>query len=709
MANERASPGPPAANVPRFALRLGLSLPLVLQLVGVFVPGPLLWGTGHLAYLPLPPLATALWPVSLLGLVWSPAGARLGPWLTRRVEPVLLGRREVAYVIAPLVGAGLGWLVRDRTHLLGDGILVTTLLAKGEPLHGFDALGYHVQARLATLLGATTFAAARDLAAATSTVTGALYLVAAAWSARRLARAPGEALLLYALVVWAAPLQLFLGYVECYAQLVVCLLLFAVALLRYQRGEGGLGTPAVWFAAALLWHATALLVAPLLAVAVLWPPAGSRAGFWRRAGLAAGPVVAAAGLAGLLVLVSGQDRAAFADVFAPRQGRHLLNGWEGPRGLGDWRHWKDLFNLVLLGAPAALALLVVGGPWRRNADERFPAASRLAAGSAWLLAPAVFLNLKLGMVRDWDLLAGPAVIVAVAAFAVWTARAPTPRPAAPVVGLVALVAVGTAAPWFAVNGLTAAALRRLPAVTADLPGYPRAMALVDLGRWYREAGDLDGARDAYRAAAAANPGQASVQLLYGQVLYHRGERAAAIGPLERASALDPQNGLALKMLVLANAALDRPEAALAAARQLAGRPEEDAVAAGLHGVLAEDAGLPEEAVEAYERAVRLDATRVDMMRRIGFLELLAGRGTRAEYAFRQALERDPADQEARFGLASALRLLTQRSATEPGADAARHQARLRELLGLLDDLIARGAEPERLREWRADTAAQLGR
>ena len=97
--------------------------------------------------------------------------------------------------------------------------------------------------------------------AVASTVTGMFYLAAAAWSARRLGRQPGERLLLYALLAGAAAWQLYAGYVECYAQLAVCLLLFATTLLQHERGEATLTLPAIWFAAALFWHLNALFLA----------------------------------------------------------------------------------------------------------------------------------------------------------------------------------------------------------------------------------------------------------------------------------------------------------------------------------------------------------------------------------------------------------------------------------------------------------------
>lgn len=639
----------PRGGPPR-ALRIFLSAAVGAQLLGTLIPGPALWGAGHLAYLPLPRLAAVLWSFSLLFLLWSPLAVSVGPWLVRRVEPVVTGPRWLAFGVVPLVGMAVGWVARDRTHLLGDGILVTDLLAKGALTHGLDALGYHLQARIAALAQATTFAGAARAAAVTSTLSGGLFLAAAAWAARRLARQPGEALTLWILVVLAASSQLYLGYVECYAPMTVCVLLFAASWQLQQRGQVAPAVPAAWLAFALVWHPTALFVSPLLVAAVVWPSDGASATLPRRAWRLGWPLVVLVAAAVAWQLAGGGKFADAGDLLRGGPGRWLLNRWDGPRGFADGRLWKDVANLVLLVAPVPLALLVAGRSWRP------PGAGRGAVEFALLglLVPVLLLHFKLGLVRDWDLLAAPAVAMAIVAFAVWTER--RPRAVVPSLGLVLAAAVGLAAPWFAVNAVTAAALRRLPAVTADLPAYPRAMALIDLGRWYREAGDLDGAREAYRLAVAANPDQASAQLLYGQVLVQRGEIAAAAAPLRRASDLAPDDGLALAMLLRAELALERPEAALAAARKLAGRPEEDAYLAAMHGVLAEHVGESREAVEAYVRAVRLDPARLDVMRRIGDLELAAGRGPRAAYAYQRVLDQAPADSTARVGLARARQL-----------------------------------------------------
>ncbi len=478
-------------------LRPGLSLLLLASAVAGLWPGAATWGLSFLPFVPtLPAWMSVAWPLLLAVLLWTPLSRRLGRLLLDRVEPLILGRAWVADGVLPLVGVGLAWWLRARTPLLGDGVLLTNLLGEGTRHHGFDFMAFHLHARLVQALGVATTAGAQQLLAATSLLTGGLFLAAAAWSSRALARRRGDGVLLYGLLVLAAPWQLFLGYAECYAQLAVCLLLAMVALLREREGDGRLLTASLWYAAAVFWHLNALFLAPLLLWAAL--AGGAESGSRGRRLLTVGlPPLAAIALGAVLLLSAGPASTVLADDFlAPQAGRRLLNGLGGERGLVDWRLWKDVLNLALLLVPVPVVMLVI-----RRTAWRQPPARVFVVGGAWLGAVALLLNLKLGVVRDWDLLAGQAVVVTLAAFA--GSRASSLSAAA--VGMVWLAGFGLSLPWFVVNAVPDAARARLIAVTADLPAYPRGLALEDLGRQARDTGDLDGAVEAYRLAAAACP------------------------------------------------------------------------------------------------------------------------------------------------------------------------------------------------------------
>jgi len=686
-------PDPATSRAPGIArvVRLCVSLPLLAAAVAGVWPGALTWGASFLPFLPGSPswLAVA-WPLLILFLVWTPMSGRLGNLLTGRLEPAILGRPLIAFGLIPVLGMLAAWLLRARTPLLGDGVLLVNLLGDGVRHHGFDFMAYHLHARLAQFLGLSTAAQAQQMLAATSVLTGGLYLAAAAWSARVLVRRPGDGVLLFGLLVLAAPWQLFLGYAECYAQLAVCLLLAMVSLLREREGHGRLVTASLWYAAALFWHLNALFLAPLmLGVALAGGDGRTR---WRRLATVGLPSLGALSVGALLLLTAGDPRTVLVDDFlAPQAGRRLLNALGGDRGLVDWRLWKDLLNLALLLVAVPLALLLSA-----RVSGRRPATSSLAWGGVGIGVVALLLNMKLGVVRDWDLLAAHASVVTLAAFAASRAAA---LPAA-LIGVVWLASVGLNLPWFVVNAVPDAARSRLVAVTVDLPAYPRALALEDLGQQARDAGDLERSVEAYRMAAEACPLHARFHVLHGQAQFRRGEYRLAVGPLRHALSLDPDNLLTHRMLLMSLTRLQRPEAALPHARALAGTHQEDWQVARAHGALAEQVGTPDEAMEAYLRAWKLAPERTELAVRSGELGLVAGRVEWAEQVFRRVLARDPGHGQARLGLARSLW-------SQVVAVALPDLERLGEVDRLLTDVAVPEAEATQVASWRDDVRERL--
>lgn len=673
-------------------VRPGVSVLLLVVATAGLLPGAMTWGTSFLPFLPgLPTWAAVAWPLLILLLVWTPLSGRLGSLLIGRLEPLILGRPSLAYGLIPVLGMVAAWLLRARTPLLGDGVLVVNLLGDGVRHHGFDFMAFHLHARLAQFLGLTTASQANQMLSATSVLTGGFFLAAAAWSARVLTRRPGEGVLLYGLLVLAAPWQLFLGYAECYSQLAVCLLLALVNLLREREGDGRLITASRWYAAALFWHLNALFLAPLM-LGVALAGGGEGTPRWRRVVTVVLPSLGALALGALLLTTAGGVRTVLVDDFlAPQAGRRLFNALGGERGLVDWRLWKDLLNLALLLVPVPLVLLLA-----TRVAGRQPRTGRLAWGGVGLGVVAVLLNMKLGVVRDWDLLAAHAVVVTLAAFAASRASA---LPAV-LVGVVWLAGLGLNLPWFVINAVPDAARSRLVAVTADLPAYPRALALEDLGQRARDAGDLDRSVEAYRMAAAACPQHARFQVLYGQARYRRGEYQLAIGPLRHALELDPDNLLTHRMLLMSLTRLQRLEAALPHARALAGTREEDWQVARAHGALAEQVGTREEAMEAYLRAWKLAPERTELAVRSGDLGLLTGRLDWAEQMFRRVLARDPAHSRARLGLARAL-WAQELEAASPDL------RRLSEVDRLLTDLVVPESEVVQVASWRDEVRRRL--
>jgi len=677
-------------------LRILCTALLGLQGLGAFLPGPWLWGASHLAYAPAP--ARLLVPLAGMLLLWTPAGEGFGRWLARRFAPAFFARGWLCLGAAPLAGAIAFWSLRCRSHLLGDGWLLGELVHLRVPFHGFGVVAYHLHERLYRALAWETEAQAFLLFALLSVLAGCLYLIVAAWGARRASADPGERAWLYLLLVWCAPLQLFFGYVEVYALLAVGWTLFALLLAR----EGGAGrrAAAIALGAALALHLNALFAAPVLLLAALLPEEQEPAGIIRRTAEIAWPPAAGL-LAGVgLLLLGGYGPDWFRLDFLQRApGAAILRGIGGGEGWLRARHLKDLVNLLLLLAPVPLALIAAGCAARRRAGTRLARGEIvLLAGSLWLILLMLLLHLRLGVVRDWDLFAPSAVLFTLAAFRLWRGRAQA-RERHRLIGWSAVTAVLLSAPWFWLNAGETRSLRRFEDGIADLPRFARAYAFEEVGKYHRKAGRGEEAEAAYRRCVEIFPGNPRFRGALGALLFHAGELTGAEREL-REAARDTTAAEAPFLLAMIHAEWGDFAAALEWARRTSASPRESARAAALHGAMAEELGLPEEAIAAYRRAASRDPRRADLLERAGALALDAGDPVLAEGLFRAALSRDPRLEGATAGLLIAGR---ERLRSDPGAAAGEAGLRrVRELIGLLGLLDQRGLLDPSMRPWREE-------
>jgi tetratricopeptide (TPR) repeat protein len=551
------------------------------------------------------------------------------------------------------------------------------------PFHGFDFFDYHLHWWLAHALRLSSEAAVIQLFAVLSVAAGGLYLIFAAWSARHLASDAGERVLLYALLVAFAPAQMFMGYVECYAFLAAFLLAFLGALVgHYTRGTR-VGWAAVAFGAALAFQLDALFLAPLPLLLLVRPPEGGRGRTWRRIltvtllplGVCAVPVA--------VYLLHHYDAATFRiDFREGRRGQTLFASLTGAGSLLSGARLKDVVNLLLLLAPVPLALLLTAPRGRRPRVENV-----LLVGAGGLLFLILTVQVALGMARDWDLFAAPAAVFVFLGLLAWR-RATGGRPGARLVGTTAAAALCLTLPWFWLNAGEARSVRRFTDVIADLPRFPRAYAHEEIGKYHRKAGRIEEALREYRTCAEIFPGNPRFHVALGGLLYNQGRRDESLPVFQRAFAVDSTFALALEMLVRVHAERGEMPAALGYARRLAGRPEESAQAAGLHGAIATNLGDYPEAIEAYRRALRRDPARFEYVGQIGALALLSGRYELAEASFRAALRREPGSAMAQEGLLEAIWLPLREAPARWGEPEVRR--RLEEALRLARARVASG-------------------
>ncbi|MBD3161880.1 MAG: tetratricopeptide repeat protein, partial [Candidatus Eisenbacteria bacterium] len=605
MPNAANSKSPERVGIGPF---VGLLLIGSLAIAGRFLPPTLAWGFHHTAYVPL-------WAWGLVAAGWvavlvpafrrsllAPALESFGDWLFRGsiLRPVFVA----------VLCAGLFLLLRVRTHLLGDGILIGELVARGASFRAHDAMDYLIHLHTLKALGRIGDGAASfRLYQAGSILAGFLAVLLAGLLLRRTRLNVSTRALAFLLWLVAAPTLLYCGYVESYGFFSVMMLGFLWSGAMAQRGELPPWVPGLLYGFAFFFHTTALFAAP----ALLWlalRPGPKRIARRSWALLVLGPAVLGPLLAVGFHLAAGYNEAWLRKEFLDSKNqRTVLINLTGSHGLFSFVHWKDLANWLLLVVPVT-GLLIAARVRVLRSRLREPDLAFLLVQVACFLIPFLLLDRKLGAARDWDLLTPQVAGFAWMAARLWErgdgrTEAPVRLPALRASAVwIALLLV---APWIAVNASTERSLARFAEVKADYARHPRSYATEELAKYYRDHGDLEKALRFYEQTVAIFPHNARTRILLGTSYLALDRIDEARAQYDEALEIDPENWLALDMRAKLALREQDYETALPLYRKLTPKRPSDAMAWAGHGFAAYHQQRYEEAYEAFARSVRLQA------------------------------------------------------------------------------------------------------
>jgi Flp pilus assembly protein TadD len=714
-----------------------VALPLVLLAAGRFLPGPYAWGFNHLAY--LPGWFFGVWLAAALLLV---LGTLLLPAVQRAVCDRLAGvlprflfeHRWVPWAVAAIAG-GLFLLLRERSFFLGDGYLVGELVERGVPFRAFDSLDYllHFQAYKRFGEAGARFSSF-DLYRGSAILAGMLAVATWLRLTARLSWSPWRKATVAGLLLFTGPAALFFGYVESYSFLYLFLTAFLLSGLLVLDGRAPLWLAATFFGLGLAFHLTALFTAPALLVlawrAPVRPPA-------RRVLEAMGPPMLLFLVAVLLHLAEGFNAFWFRNEFL--EGKNAQSIWiplaQG-RGLLTAYHWKDLFNLALITAPACL--LVVLAAWRRlRSCAREPRYLFLLVQIVSLAFISVAVDRKLGGARDWDLLAAHSAglillaalllpgstpggadeaagsVPAVPAFrgrgrdreggrergreggreggrggGARPSRVLLDRPH-PVVPLALGVSLLVGMPWVVLLHWEDRSISRFVGIAADFPDFARGYAYEEVGKYYRKAGDLDSALPLYEKAVATNPSHARIRILLGSIYFARENMDAAEEQYLVANRLDPKNYMPVEMLGKVAVKRGRFEDAWGWLQKLVDLRPQEASSWVSYGFVASRSQRWERAIYGFGKAMELDPAIGNYRQEIGIALAQLGRFEEAAATFRSILAQPDPSRETRLALA-AVRLELARQSMDRGQPVP--AAWLDEAEGQLDSVLEQQPE-----------------
>ncbi len=386
----------------RFAVGLYCFM-LALYLLAAFFPESRVWGLNIWAYFPM-------WvPLVLLvvGLFALELTARLkfaGPD-RQEAKPGPAAISYGVFSIAVTVVLGLAfYLLRARTFFFGDGYQVLVHLATDNIIVKPSSLGTVIVVRwLKSVIGGDAMAAALFSYQAVAVFSGLCFTIAAVLVSRRLFERNADRILFLSGLVSGGYMLLFFGHVEYYALFAATVGVFTLlGLLAAQRKL------AAWWlipvtALSVCWHVFGVVLVPAAAYLLVIDTRLGRSVTRIRWKTKKMLLLLLAGLPGAIVFFyflshSLYFRFALVPLVAHR---FTPDGYT----LFSLAHMVDFVNLLLLMAPGLLVLLVMLSelPLKQMSERVDYCYLTILALSA--LGAAFVVDPKLGMARDWDLLA----------------------------------------------------------------------------------------------------------------------------------------------------------------------------------------------------------------------------------------------------------------------------------------------------------------
>lgn len=510
------------------ALAVGLScgLLMVLRFVASVFPQARLWGLNHLAQFPLPfrlciTLLALLFCLPLTGKVFLTAFKKSGQLLgsvTGRVN------RNILYFVIAILFFALFWVFRSSTHLLGDGQLQVNEISKGILTLKRELLTVliHFHAyRLFNHLWNWDVAATYAL---TSCLSGAIFVFLLLKFLDLLGTSSFFKVSFFTMIICMGSSQLFFGYLENYTLHYLGVFAYIVGSVHYLTARRGhIVLPILLFLLCLGFHLQAICLLPSLAYLCL--KAIGRAGIQAFESLTPKSLLAAVlatvllGI-GVYFLTGGHAGRTFLMPLLRIQSSHGYTVFSA-------RHLADFLNEHVLLSSSGIVLLVwlTAFHWKRI-DWNHPVAAFLLLITLYFVGYSFFLDPRLGMARDWDLLAACAVGYTVLGIYLAPKVVNAQRMLSYMATVLAATALFSAVPWFATNSVERIAVERFRSLLR-LDPQGRAYGYENLAIFYRDKQRMRDTIQALREAVRFCPANPRLRVNLGSAY-------AAEGLLEEA-------------------------------------------------------------------------------------------------------------------------------------------------------------------------------
>lgn len=324
-------------------------------------------------------------------------------------------------ISSSIILAWFFWFARQETHLLGDGYLMLRILptiqSAGDQYFAHnEPLPFFVVWKLWQLIqGLDPTASAETPYVIVSVVCGFLSILIS-WSvSKAIASSAADRLLIFLFLISNGGMLLFFGHVDNYPLVYIFMLLFLRSSLLYLRGEGALIYPSILYGFLFVSHFGMIVMAP--ALLVLYYHSFSLNKKSEIAASMASTIITA----GVMLWICGYSFSAFAGNLL-RNSERFIQASPGGASYAFFTpgHLTNLANIQMLISPFALLMLVAGLLSLRAGrflKER-PVLFLLLTALSGVVFTAIF-NFRIGMSRDWNLIAPFMLGLIVAAAYAW--------------------------------------------------------------------------------------------------------------------------------------------------------------------------------------------------------------------------------------------------------------------------------------------------
>jgi tetratricopeptide (TPR) repeat protein len=406
---------------------------ILLHLAAMYVAPAYLWGVDFYHFFPL----WIGWLAVLISLALLVPGVAeaLYPGLetvAKKISrPFARWNQNTLFVLLSALSLPVFWFLRDRLHLLGDGMFRLIDLPNGK-VHLQEWLDAVIHVLFYRMMIKVVPSWTPQLTyAVISVACGAAFVFLALKLSSLLGRSGFAKLLIFSFLITLGSVQLFFGYAESYTILQVALSAYVLLAARYLAGKSSALPLLGVFVISVALHITSLIYVPSL-IYLLWAAKKgeptARKGLGKtisNAFLVAALIVASfLVLSWVMVVAIGLEKTGKGIFILP-----LLGTESYPFGMLSWAHLSEFVNQLLLLTPLGISLLLFFFFFKvKHGEFKDKLINFLALASVFGLVYLFVVNFTLGS-ADWDLRSSPAVffgLLGVLAFLRWGEKAPLP-------------------------------------------------------------------------------------------------------------------------------------------------------------------------------------------------------------------------------------------------------------------------------------------